>query len=756
MKHKHYEIHKTIMKTRLVATSALLFLLINLTYSQSFFDKISSKIDTILIKQTHKKADRLYNGLAYAKAIEKYQKLQEKGFMPDTAKRKLATSYYKVHNTGESEMLFSELVAGPNSAPLDMYYLSQSLKNNKKYDEADIWIAKYNQVAGEDTRGMLQLKSAQVVKKITSKEKYKVEPVWFNSKYSEFGAVQIGDEIVFASGRNENAIIQYEYSWKGSPYLDIYRTTEKEPVIYTEPKLVSKGINSRFHDGPLAYSPNGEEIFITRNNFHLGLPKYSDKKENHFKIYSATNSNGKWTDLVELSFNNDDYSCGHPSVSADNTTLYFASDMPGGYGESDIYYVTRIDSGWSHPVNLGPDVNTEGDEMFPFVSPQGDIYFSSNGQLGLGGLDIFMASPSKKGGYGVLNMGYPLNSSNDDFSFYLLKNGWDGYFASNREGGKGDDDIYKFTILDKPTFVATFVGTTIDESSSEILPETNVKVINDEGTEIFKGISDANGKFSFEVTPGFYYTIYSSKKDFKNDTLMLLADKDQVVDDKIAQDIPIAPELEWGVFGFIYQKETNQGVEGVEVRLSEKDGDGIIVDFTNGSGNFRKLLKQETDYDVLLIKKDFFTRRGSLSTKGMEPGWIDIKDFVEVEMEQIEVGKTIEIPNIYYDVAKWDIRPDAAIELDKVVQFLIDNDRITIELGSHTDSRGSTSSNQALSQKRAESAVNYIVGKGINAARISAKGYGESKLKNRCADGVRCSKEEHQENRRTEIMVVDI
>lgn len=725
------------------------------TVQANFFSNIKAEIDSIIIKTMHKQADKKFYSLSYAEAINKYEHVMEKGFSPDSLKRNLAISYFKINDTKKAEALFAELVSDNEATDNDIYYYAQSLKYNKKYEEADKWIEKYRKLDSKDSRGELQYDAEPVIREILSKERYKVEPVYFNSEYSEFGAVVKDDEIIFTSGRNDQAIIQYEYSWKDRPYLDIYETPVEKPAIYSKADILTKGINSRFHDGPVCYSPDKQEIFLTRSSFNHGLPTYSEKKENHFMLYSAKLSDKGWGKMTELPFDSKNYSCGHPSVSADNSTLYFASDMPGGYGGSDIYYSNRIDSGWSEPVNMGKDINTEGDEMFPFISDAGELYFASNGHLGLGGLDIFMAEKKSDGKYTIVNMGYPLNSSADDFSFYLLPDGTEGYFASNRDGGKGDDDIYKFTILNKPSALLTLTGTTIDKKTGKVLTNSDVVIVDSEGKELFKGKSDSQGKVQFEGKPDNTYHIKASLTDYTESSLDIMADKSKADNGVFEYKIPLNAVEEWGVYGFIYDKETGKGVKDVEVYISPENNGEEIKAVTDAEGNFRELLKPDTDYNILLKKKKFFTRRGEFTTKGMEPGWIDVKEFIEVEMEEIVVGKTIEIPNIYYDLGKWDIREDAAIELDKVVQFLKDNETITIELGSHTDSRGSKTSNQTLSQKRAESAVEYIVSHGIDQSRITAKGYGEEKLKNRCADGVPCSEEEHQENRRTEIKIVD-
>jgi len=534
-------------------------------YALNILKDIRKNIDSRLTTYNHTRADKYFEGLSYIKAIEKYGKVLERNFSPDSLLRKLAISYFKIGDTRNAEIIFKKLVTKSESESLDIYYYAQSLKYNEKYDEADIWIKKYRSIKNDDSRGELQYQAAPLIKDIYSVEKYKIDTVRFNSKYSDFGAVVYNNKIFFASGRNDKAIIQYNYSWKGDPFLDVYQTYVEDTLA--KPKIITKGLNSRFHDGPIFFSDKSEEVYITRNDFKSGLPRYSGKKENNFKLYWAKKTKDKWGELEEMPFNSKEYSCGHASVSIDGKVIYFASDMPGGYGGSDIYYSIRTSNGWDTPVNLGPKVNTEGDEMFPFIGRDGDLFFTSNGHIGLGGLDIFIARLDLNNNYIICNMGYPLNSSSDDFSFYLEGNGEQGYFASNRSGGKGDDDIYKFTILQK-TYPQ--IGTTI-----------------------------------------------------------------------------------------------------------------------------------------------------------------------------------------HYDLSKWEIRADAAIELDKVLQYLQNNKSRTIELASHTDARGLKKFNQVLSQKRARSAVDYLVSKGIKPDRITAIGYGETKLKNTCSDGIKCTEEEHQENRRTEIKIID-
>jgi len=715
-------------------------------------DHAIEKADSVYNTYQERQADKSFGNMAYVRAIKKYSSFYEKNIRNEKIIRNLAVSYYKVSDTENAEQWFSRLVATGAYQAEDVYMYAQSLKYNSKYEHADMWMKRYKELNPNDTRAIKQLNSLKKINEILKTERYNIKEAGFNSKYSDFGAVVNNGQVVFATGRNDEQIIRRSYAWKENPYLDVYVTSETGGFLSAE--NFSSAVNSIYHDGPVCFNSEGNEIFFTRNNISFLLPKKDRKGVNHLKILTANKSGDSWSNIEELPFNNTDYSCGHPCLTKDNSTLYFASDMPGGFGGTDIWMVERTDSGWTQPVNLGAEINTEGEEMFPFIHESGELYFASNGHLGLGGLDVFVSR--KIGGkYLVKNMGNPMNSERDDFSLFLKEDGVNGYFSSNRTGGTGDDDIYAFEITDRITFALTLEGITKDKKTGEALPFAKVEIKNENGELILMGESDQKGEFSIEVVPESKYTIDARKEKFEDGALTLNTTEENVKGSKVKAEVLLMPVAEWGVFGFIYEKESGKGEQDVQVTITAKESGEEIFLSSNEEGKFRQLLKPETDYDILLSKQKYFTRRGAFTTKAMEPGWIDIKEFIEVEMEEIVVGKTIEIPNIYYDLAKWNIREDAATELDKVVQFLLDNPTIRIELGSHTDARGSARSNQSLSQKRAQSAVDYIVNSDIAKNRIKAKGYGESKLKNHCKDGIRCSEEDHQANRRTEIQITD-
>jgi outer membrane protein OmpA-like peptidoglycan-associated protein/tetratricopeptide (TPR) repeat protein len=714
-------------------------------HSQNF-----SSFDSLLLKHKEQKADKLFKNYAYHEAIQAFEHLTDKGYQTDSLTRNLAVSYYKTANTKKSEELFRKLIDRNNYLPSDLYLYIQSLKYNKKYEEADIWMEKYVKENPNDSRGNLQKMTASFVRQLSDNERYNIENVNINSGNSDFGAIDFAGDVVFASSRYKQSLINYEDDWKKAPYFALYKV-RKEDASVVRIKIFPSKFNSIYNDGPVCFNTAEDEIFVTRNNYKYHIPRKGKQGINNLKIlYAKRIGPGSWSPLSELPFDNNDYSCGHPALSADGNILYFASDMPGGSGGTDIYYVTRSGSGWSAPVNLGPTINTEGDEMFPFIDARGILYFASNGREGMGGLDIYISQKTNEGTYIVKNMGVPLNSSADDFGLYLRKDERSGYFASNREGGKGDDDIYSFDVKDPVTFGWNITGTVVDSVTHEMILNAEADLLSDKQLRLQSKQMENSNEFAFSIEKPQQYLLHISREGYTSKTLQITPEafnKGNVI-------IPVelTKDSEYGIVGDVFMKGTKERVPGVSVRI-EHSSEVVATVITNDKADFRVQLQPETDYQIVFLKPGFLTKRIYYSTKGRTPGYVNVNEFIQVEIQKLELGAIIEIPNIYYDLAKWNIRPDASVELDKVVEFLNDNPSIKAELGSHTDSRGSDMSNQILSQKRAQSAVEYIVKKGIDIHRITAKGYGESKLKNRCSNGVVCSEQEHQQNRRTEIMV---
>ena len=454
--------------------------------------------------------------------------------------------------------------------------------------------------------------------------------------------------------------------------------------------------------------------------------------------------------------NNDEYSVCHPSLSKDAKTLYFASDKPGGYGGLDLYECTReIGGPWSTPVNLGPKINTSGEEGFPFIADDGTLYFASDGHGGLGGLDIYSTTQVKTGNKlsswtDPENLGAPVNTSSDDFGYIIYKDNKTGYLCSNRPGGMGDDDIYSF--IKKGI---TLNGIVYDANTG--LPIADAEVIQKEdGVEKGKTKSDKDGNFTFPGIPGKKYTFNATHPGYLPAEIVYDAkEKPELIK------IPMEAEGGISLEVTVIDKKTRDLLEGAKVILTNLSTNKNETCAAAKDGKCTFTLEPNTSYRIEASKETgepdtkYLSVTATQSTIGKKaPATL----YSVLELEKVKKGVAIKIENIYYDLDKWFIRPDAAKELDKLVKVLKDNPTLEIELSSHTDCRATAKYNQQLSSKRAEAAVNYIASQGVDAKRMIAAGYGESRLVNKCAcEGtyvVPCTEEQHQENRRTEFKIL--
>lgn len=507
----------------------------------------------------------------------------------------------------------------------------------------------------------------------TTAGEYKVDNLDINTKYEDFGTTFYGkDKIIFSSSRPKpGTILQSKWKENGQPFLDLYEGTINEDGSISDVKLFSKTLNTKFHEATVSFSPDQKVVYFTRDFFVDKKLQKDDTGVTHLAIMKANVSpDGQWTDIEPLPFNNAAYSCGHPSVNKDGTKLYFTSDMPGTIGGTDIFVVEILPDGtYGVPKNLGKKINTLGKEMFPHIDKEDILYFSSDSRKeGMGGLDVYAVKIYPNAVSDVLHLGAPVNSEQDDFAYILKNDTHEGYFSSNRPGGKGDDDIYHFSSSPplKIECKQWLNGVTKNKKTGEVLPKALVVLFDDKDNEIGSATSDEKGDFKIEMDCDNAYKVVAAKEKFKKDS-----------------------------YSF----------------TTEEDPDATVN-----------------------------------VTLNLEP----IPEVVKVRKKVI-----VNINPIYFDFDKANIRPDAKIELDKVVAIMQKYPELKIEAGSHTDSRGPAEYNQILSERRAKSTVAYIVSKGIDASRLITKGYGESQLTNHCDGTVKCTEEEHQQNRRTEFVILN-
>ncbi len=587
----------------------------------------------------------------------------------------------------------------------------------------------------------------------SQKAKYEIKLLDINSEYSDFSPYLFGDDIIFVSDKKQDISNKKDPATKRN-FCDLYSNSKNEKTI----NLLKK-INTKYHEGPITATSDGNLVFFTRNSFFQKKKRYSEDRLMPLQIFYVKYENGIWLEEQNFPINNLAYSCGHPSLTADGKFLYYTSDMPGGFGGTDIYRVEYNNGNWGTPENLGNKINSSSNEMFPFVDSDNILYFSSNSPEGLGGLDIWYSEMTKNGFSEKINIGAPINSAFDDFSFIKLydkKLVMDGYFSSNRLGGIGLDDIYEWKYLDLPFRIEGFVR----NSKGEVLPESEIGFSIENGDKIITR-TDSNGSYSVVAHRNFKYEGEAQNSNCYKRSFNIETPADETAE---AMKYDIILE-EFAKFKIKPIDTEGQPIESMTVKIQCNNEetfstisttDWIYWEFPHiyHPGDSIHLLVDfyKTGYLNKKVNFDFVIENGGEIVIPKEKETILV---TKVE-QNMEISKIMELNPIYYDYDKWNIRPDAAVELDKVIKFLNNNPDLTTELSSHTDSRGNDDYNFKLSDKRAKSAANYLK-KGLkNPNQIFGKGYGETKLVNQCTNGVDCSDKEHELNRRTEFTIVKI
>lgn len=701
--------------------------------------------------QNLNKANKLYDQQAYSGAIEYFTNYLA-AVHDIEAMAKLAECYRLTNAGDEAERLYQVVVKSKQALPIYYFNYAKTLMGNQKYGEAKDWFIEYYKAEPSDKSAREYIKACENIGSLldVGTEKFKVFNLNINTDKSDFGVSLYKGGIVFASAHRGRIKTRKRFGWTGEPYLDLYFSPGGYQDKFREPVPFSDKINSKYHEGPASFTAAGDFVYFTRNNFFEGKTKLSSTGTNKLSIYTASLKKNKWDDTELFEFNNPEYSIGHPSISDDGKLLYFISDMPGGFGGTDIYVSRKLGYKWTKPVNLGMDVNTAGNEMFPFIHPDGRLYFSSDGHAGLGGLDIFVTRYNGFKWASPVNIKLPFNSSKDDFAYIVNKDHTVGYFSSNRDGGKGGDDIYFF---EKNIDLLKKIKGKIVSSSTQ-MPIAEVKVIlQDYLNPDENKLTDTEGLFDFRIEPGQNYNIVVNKPGFHTKSILYFESEYKDVEEPYLE-IELAPSIWFKLEGVISDAETGTPIDYVTVELKNQTYSISTILTSTEVGKFEFDLDPESNYVVVFSKDGYFTESiEDLSTFGKSESEIIHYD-VMLGMKRMVVDKAIELKDIYYDLNKWELKPKALKECDKLVSLLRGNPHITIELSSHTDSRASDEYNLELSQKRADAVVEYVISQGIEKSRIVPKGYGETHLKNNCSNGVPCPESLHQQNRRTEFKVI--
>ena len=636
---------------------------------------------TMLFAQNDKeleKANELYKNFSYIDAIKIYERIAKKGYVNQEMLESLANSYYYNAEYKNALPWYKQLFDGNYQLKPEYYYrYAQVLKSVGDYDQANKMMAKFVELTNaNDTRAALYEENKDYQKAIKKNSgRFQLHNATINTENSEYGSAFYGDKIVFAGATDGKSAKGGVSQWTGEGYYDLYEADHFDQKLGAR-KPFSNTLNTQFNESTAVFTKDGNTIYFTRNNYVN--KKLGTDIENTIllKILRSTkDKNGKWGKPEELPFNSDQYNVAHPALSPDEKYLYFASDMPGSLGNSDIYRVQIIGNNqYGKPENLGNVINTAGRESFPYVSKENILYYSSDGIPGLGGWDIFAVKFKEDGSTTKpVNIGQPGNSADDDFCFVLNSDTRIGFLSSNRPGGKGRDDIYSFhedvpLMFDCERPLKVIVK---NAKTKEVIADASITLSDKMMSQLDKQKTAADGSFTFE--------------------------KINCNDDP-----------------HYYLRGEKEKFETAEMNI---------------------VLKEEGDdqvYEILLKPREVAIKKG------------------------MDLAKVFEIREIKFDLGKADIRPDAEVELNKIVEALRQYPKMKLDIRSHTDSRGSDSANMKLSDRRAKATMQWIINQGIKSNRLKAKGYGESRLVNKCRNGVKCTEEEHQQNRRSEFIVTSM
>lgn len=605
-----------------------------------------------------------------------------------------------------------------------------------------------------------------------------------NTSGLEFSPTFYEDGIIFIS-TNSEGIEKIKDEELDLPAMSILHSRRDSNGVLGRPMIFSKNITSEYHEGPVCFSPTGDMIYFSRNVLVNGKDKLASDGKQKMALYSAPKRDTSWGEPVDLGFNNGEFDDSHPSINIDGDKLYFASNRPGGYGGMDIYVAFKMADGWSTPVNLGDKINTAGNEVFPFIHADNTLYYASTGLKGMGGLDIFQ-SKLENGAWGdPVHLPKPFNTKGDDFGLIVDLDKINGYFSSNGSGGMGQDDIFNFSIQngslddlmgqEKLLGNYDFILTVTDLSTGKALPNAEVNILNTDigdiigrdeagnlitvvnvdGQDILKsvpahagwaGLTDKKGRYGTTLYPGNYSL--SVGLDGYQTKQVSMAVKEGANRIALALE-PAKDKVLWNAT--VFNQMTNAPLSGGTAVLTNTATGKRDTVVTDANGRIQYYLDPNTTYKVDLYQGGRLI--GSTEVQSGPGGGTPLVQNISVA--PMLPGALLELPNIYYNYNDASLRPDARKDLDLVVTLMKQHPAISVELSSHTDSRGNASYNQELSQRRANGVVEYLVTKGISRNRLLPVGHGESHLRNNCADGVKCSEAEHARNRRTEIKMVN-
>jgi len=696
-------------------------------------------------------ADRYYADMAYAQARDEYKTAVDMGALNEHVTKRLADCYMKLGDTENGEIWYGQVVKFLNREPMDLYMYAQALKGNGKYEQAQQWMDRYLAVA-QPQGGAAKSNIVDFAKKFNSTaDRFTVKPVSINSPLTDLGASWYGtDKVIFASARDTSVGVQWRAAWNDEPFLDMYSATRQPDGDLANVQRLSGNVNSKFHDGPGVVAPDGS-LWYTRTS--------SERSRNGIQRLSILHAHPTakgWSGEEPFLYNNPECSVGQPAISPNGKSFYFVSDMPGGYGGTDIYVCKDQDGLWGTPENLGPAINTDRNELFPFIGADGTLYFSSTGLPGLGGLDVFAAKPDAGGGFSfAVNVGAPINGPSDDFAFIIDAAKQSGYFTSNRAGSTGEDDMYSFVMHAPLEAQYLCTGTVIDDETAQMVPGIEVTLLDTAGVVVETGRTDSTGKYSFPVKENMEYGIKVSMAGHY-DGLVHLSTENIEQQQIVARDVHVVPDAGIWLRGAVRYAGKLGFAPGVKVSVVNMTSFFSEVQQTGPGGDFFFRMQPNEEFEVILEKPDHFSISVPVSTAGMRQGVIDLGDVRRLVMEPIHVGTPITLKYVTWSGDEVALAPAAKAELDELANRMQVNPSLMVEVAVHADTRSKADPALKLSQQRADAIVAYLRTKGVPKDRLTGKGYGITKPLNPCGPGVECTDRQHAENKRVEYTVTGI
>ncbi len=695
-----------------------------------------------VFKSNFEKAEQLYSVLAYRNALELYLATMEKDSSNLVARQRAADCYFKLSNLEEAERLYASLARAPGVPPQCLFQYAQVLSMKGKYEQAQELLTRYQNVSKDD-RAKAQLEFIRHIDYYYRDSLlYTIKNEPFNSDQSDFAPQYYTGGSVFVSARDRNLFIKHQSASAlnaKESMLNIYfapagATSERDAAA-----LDKKSLNSPYHDGPIAFYSGNRKAVFSRNNLRGGKAVTSSGRVNLKLYFGDVDAVNGMRNIESFDFNDDAYSISHPWISADGQLLYFASNKPGGEGGVDLYVTEKKNGKWSSPRNLGPPINTPGDESYPFLASDTTFYFSSTGHGGLGGMDIYRSAVWSGVYSNPENLGFPLNTSSDDFALILDASGRSGEFSSNRPGGVGYDDIYTFT--GKSFFVTgRMVGR--NDSIGQIAG-ARINVVDDAGVLTDSAYSDNDGYFHVDLDFDKLYHFSASKKGFTWIDSVAYSTWTRA----IGSDSIVLPLWRNALFakGLIYSNESQEKLSGTTVRIRNLTDGTIDSVLTNTTGAYNFAIRPNKKYAISAAKGGFIPLEFILNTAGITQG--DLLNDLVLEEEFLE--KIV----IRFDFEKWQIKSQFQASLARIVKFMKRNKTYHLHISAYADSHGTHEYNLDLSNKRANEVLKYLESRGIDRQRITATGFGEELLLNKCSNGVVCPEAEHAKNRRAELKV---